>query len=194
MSMGCLLMSGVMLEHQDDWLLLIIPLLCSQPPIMTIAPSWPKNSQAALICAEKYDSVATFEMATGIRIPLGACVVTCHNGSDGEGPLQLSDVAPVLAKYSHPFKDSSFKMNSPFGLFVLISGSLTGWHYSARTGGMDTIVGDTLSLMPDTSVTLFTYPGYGHQDIVFATDHFDHLEQPLLQWLATDAFAPSGKE
>jgi hypothetical protein len=33
---------------------------------------------------------------------------------------------PVLAEYSHPFKDSSFKVNSPFGLFVLISGSLTG--------------------------------------------------------------------
>ena len=42
--------------------------------------------------------------------------------------------SPVLAEYSHPFKDSSFKMDSPFGLFVLISGSLTGWYYSARTG------------------------------------------------------------
>jgi DNA-binding MarR family transcriptional regulator len=36
------------------------------------------------------------------------------------------DIDPVLAEYSHPFKDSSFKVNSPFGLFVRISGSLTG--------------------------------------------------------------------
>lgn len=64
----------------------------------------------------------------------------------------------------------------------------------ANGGGFDTMVDDTLSLMPAASVTLFTYPDYGHQDIVFATDHFDHLEQPLLQWLATEAFAPEPGE
>ena len=45
------------------------------------------------------------------------------------------DTVIVLAEYSHPFKDSSFKMNSPFGLFAPISGFLTGWHYSARCPG-----------------------------------------------------------
>jgi pimeloyl-ACP methyl ester carboxylesterase len=60
----------------------------------------------------------------------------------------------------------------------------------ANGGGFDTMVADTLSLMPDVDVTLFTYPDYGHMDHMFATDHFEILEQPLLQWLATDAFAP----
>ena len=39
----------------------------------------------------------------------------------------------ALAEYSHPSADSRIKMNSPCGLLVLTSGSLTGWHYSART-------------------------------------------------------------
>jgi hypothetical protein len=56
------------------------------------------------------------------------------------------------------------------------------------------MVADTLSLMPDADVTLFTYPDYGHMDHMFATNHFDILEQPLLQWLATDAFAPDTGE
>ncbi len=60
----------------------------------------------------------------------------------------------------------------------------------ANGGGFDTIVADTLSLMPDADVTLFTNPDYGHMDHMFATNHFDILEQPLLQWLATDALAP----
>jgi pimeloyl-ACP methyl ester carboxylesterase len=61
-------------------------------------------------------------------------------------------------------------------------------------GGFDTMVADTLSLMPDADVTLFTYPDYGHMDHMFATNHFEILEQPLLQWLATDAFAPDTGE
>ncbi len=64
----------------------------------------------------------------------------------------------------------------------------------ANGGGFDTMVGDTLSLMPAANVTLFTYPNYGHMDHMFATDHRRHLEQPLLQWLATDAFAPETGE
>jgi pimeloyl-ACP methyl ester carboxylesterase len=64
----------------------------------------------------------------------------------------------------------------------------------ANGGGFDTMVNDTLSLMPDASVTLLTYPDYGHVDDIFAADHFAHLEQPLLQWLATDVFAPESGE
>jgi pimeloyl-ACP methyl ester carboxylesterase len=81
------------------------------------------------------------------------------------------------------------------GMFISNLAAFDGPVFAvANGGGMDTIVDDTLALMPNASVTLFTYPDYGHQDIAFATDHFDHLEKPLLQWLATDAFAPDTGE
>ena len=60
----------------------------------------------------------------------------------------------------------------------------------ANGHGFGSMVSDTLSLMPDANITLFTYPDYGHMDAIFATNHFAVVEQPLLQWLATDAFAP----
>jgi pimeloyl-ACP methyl ester carboxylesterase len=77
------------------------------------------------------------------------------------------------------------------GLFISNLAAFDGPVFAIANGrGFDTMVGDTLSLMPDADVTLFTYPDYGHMDHMFATNHFDILEQPLLQWLATDAFAP----
>jgi pimeloyl-ACP methyl ester carboxylesterase len=77
------------------------------------------------------------------------------------------------------------------GMFISNLGAFDGPVFAIANGrGFDTMVEDTLSLMPDADVTLFTFPDYGHVDDLWATDHFDHLEQPLLQWLATDAFAP----
>jgi len=60
----------------------------------------------------------------------------------------------------------------------------------ANGNGFGSMVADTLSLMPDANVTLFTYPDYGHMDAILGTNYFSVVEQPLLQWLATDAFAP----
>ncbi len=64
----------------------------------------------------------------------------------------------------------------------------------ANGHGFDSMVTDTLSLMADANVTLFTYPDYGHMDAILGTNHFAIVEQPLLQWLATDAFAPDTGE
>jgi pimeloyl-ACP methyl ester carboxylesterase len=81
------------------------------------------------------------------------------------------------------------------GQFISNLAAFDGPVFAIANGrGFDTMVGDTLSLMPDADVTLFTYPDYGHMDHMFGTDHFDILEQPLLQWLATDAFAPEPGE
>ena len=43
----------------------------------------------------------------------------------------------------------------------------------ANGRGYDTMVSDTLTLMPDANATLFTCPGCGHMDHFFAGDHFD---------------------
>jgi len=81
------------------------------------------------------------------------------------------------------------------GQFISNLGAFDGPVFAVANGrGFDTMVGDTLSLMPDAKVTLFTYPDYGHMDHMLGTDHFERLEQPLLQWLATDAFAPAPGE
>jgi len=81
------------------------------------------------------------------------------------------------------------------GTFISNLAAFDGPVFAIAAGrGFGTMVSDTLSLMPDADVTLFTYPDYGHVDHIFATDHFDNLEQPLLQWLATDAFAPDTGE
>ena len=41
--------------------------------------------------------------------------------------------APVLAENAHPFEDRTLGIDNPFGLFGLISRSLSGRHFSART-------------------------------------------------------------
>ena len=81
------------------------------------------------------------------------------------------------------------------GMFISNLAAFDGPVFAIANGrGFDTMVTDTLSLMPDADVTLFTYPDYGHMDHMFGTDHFNVLEQPLLRWLATDAFAPGTGE
>jgi Ca2+-transporting ATPase len=81
------------------------------------------------------------EKAMAALKQLAVPTVKVRRDGDGGGrvvEISARELVPgdvvILAEYSHPFKDSSFKMNSPFGLFVLTCGSLTGWHYSARTG------------------------------------------------------------
>ena len=77
------------------------------------------------------------------------------------------------------------------GMFISNLAAFDGPVFAIANGrGFDTMVADTLSLMPDADVTLFTYPDYGHMDHMFGNNHFETLEQPLLKWLATDAFAP----
>jgi pimeloyl-ACP methyl ester carboxylesterase len=77
------------------------------------------------------------------------------------------------------------------GAFTSNLASFDGPVFAIGNGrGFDTMVADTLSLMPDANVTLVTYPDYGHMDHMLGTDHFEILEQPLLRWLATEAFAP----
>ena len=77
------------------------------------------------------------------------------------------------------------------GMFISNLAAFDGPVFAIANGsGFDTMVNDTLSLMPNASVTLLTYPDYGHVDHMVATDHLNRLEMPLLQWLATDAFAP----
>ena len=81
------------------------------------------------------------------------------------------------------------------GMFISNLAAFDGPVFAIAAGrGFDTMVSDTLSRMPDANVTLYTYPDYGHVDHIVATNHFDILEQPLLQWLATDAFAPKTDE
>jgi pimeloyl-ACP methyl ester carboxylesterase len=77
------------------------------------------------------------------------------------------------------------------GTFISNLAAFDGPVFAIANGrGFDTMVGDTLSLMPNANVTLFSYPDYGHLDHVWATNHLNIVEQPLLQWLATEAFAP----
>jgi len=77
------------------------------------------------------------------------------------------------------------------GMFISNLAAFEGPVFAiANGGGFTTMVNDTLSLMPDANVTLFENPDYGHMDHMFGINHFATLEQPLLQWLATDALAP----
>jgi signal transduction histidine kinase len=130
---------------------------------------------------------------TGIGIPQGDMrrlfteFFRASNARAGRAPgtgLGLATVKALVEEY-----DGELALQSQENRGSRFTVRLPLW-VVRETRQVATGVGDTLSLVPDADVTLFTYPDYGHMDHIFGTNHFGILEQPLLQWLATDAFAP----